>query len=335
MIRIVVICIAMIAYGASLGAADISVRVTDPRGFGYFLGDVVSRKVEVVSPAGTSLRAAALPRPGPVTYWLDLVKIDHQTGAAGGAVTNTITLTYQIFYSALEPKRMELPKLTLYFQDDTGKTGAENGSGQVSGSTSGEGASSDSGKPALSRTVPPFEFIVSPLREIMPEKSDDPDQSPLRPDAEAMPQGTGAIRTGLLASLSLLAFSLAGLAYHYAVWPFSMRKRRPFTQAQRALRALANAGSAGRDGQASQDALRVLHRALDETYGRRVFARDLDDFIEQHHEFHRLEPQLRSFFSTSGRAFFASEERDGDQILSGDDLAALAAELAREERRAA
>lgn len=332
MIRIVVICIAMIAYVTSLGAADISVRVTDPRGFGYFLGDVVSRKVEVVSPAGTSLRAAALPRPGPVTYWLDLVKIDHQTGAAGGAVTNTITLTYQIFYSALEPKRMELPKLTLYFQDDTGKTGAENVSGRASEAGSG---SSDGGKLALSRTVPPFEFIVSPLREIMPEKSDDPDQSPLRPDAEAMPQGTGAIRTGLLASLSLLALSLAGLAYHYAVWPFNMRRKRPFTQAQRALSALTNVGSAGRDGQASQDALRVLHRALDETYGRRVFARDLDDFIEQHHEFHRLEPQLRSFFSTSGRAFFASEERDGDRILSGDDLAALAAELAREERRAA
>lgn len=311
-----------IVLGASVAARaeDISVSVADPRAFGYFLGDVLNREIMVETRGPTQLKVAALPRPGPQQYWLDLVDVRHETKTAANGTLHHLTLRYQIFYSALEPKRVTIPKTTLFF------------------TTPEPEATATPPPPQVTRVVPALEVIVSPLREIIqasPGASADqakPGESPLRADAVAMPVVTGGIRSRLLAAALLLLSVLTGLAYQYAIWPFGKRAARPFTRAERAITRLS-----GRNDTllTYEQQLRILHRAFDEAAGNRVLTNDIPRFLAEHSEYRELEPRVRTFFGASSLAFFGGKTDAAYTILPRDDLADFAREMAREERRSA
>ncbi|MCZ7153695.1 hypothetical protein, partial [Salmonella enterica] len=48
------------------------VELRTPRAFGYFQGDLVQVQAEIRTDPGFTLQRPSLPKPGPVTYWLDL-----------------------------------------------------------------------------------------------------------------------------------------------------------------------------------------------------------------------------------------------------------------------
>ena len=294
-------------------ADDIEVSVHDPRPFGYFLGDVLVRTFKIVTHGDITFRASALPQPGPKQYWLDLVDVKHEAKKSASETAHSVALTYQIFYSALEPKRVVIPKTTLVFE--------------AGDKASSSGADAQS----LTRTIPELEVIVSPLREIIPEKAADPNVSPLRADTTAAMSGTGTIRTGLLGSFALLLASLVALAHHYAFWPFGQRTQRPFTRADRELRGQ----SLGHTTDSYENDLRILHRAFDETFGRRVFTQDVPDFLQAHAEFQALEPRVREFFDASRLVFFSAQAERARATFPAGDVGALARDLARQERKAA
>lgn len=302
-------------------ADDISISVSDPRPYGYFLGDVLVRQIDVMTRGAEKLRVAALPRPGPQLYWLDLVSVETEKLPSAEGQAHRIILNYQMFYSALEPKRVAIPKTTLYFsQSSDPKAEPVDTSRQ------------DSSPPtSVTRVVPELEVIVSPLREIIIEKSSDPDASPLRADAQALPSGTGDLRTALLISSIVLALSIVALAYQYAFWPFRYRARRPFTHALRAMM------SSGQDHVEAVYAhnLRALHRAFDEAYGRRVFSRDVSSFLSARPEFQPLETRVKDFFEASSLAFFADDAKSAHSRMSRDEVDQLARDLAQRERGAA
>lgn len=301
-------------------AEDITITVSDPRPYGYFLGDVLVRQVDVVTRGPSQLRVAALPRPGPQLYWLDLVSVDTEKIPSSEGQAHRILLKYQMFYSALEPKRVAIPKTTLYFsQSDDPKTDLADTQRQEASPSA-----------SMWQIVPELEVIVSPLREIIIEKSSNPDASPLRADALAHPIGTGDLRTALLISSFVLALSIAALAYQYAVWPFRNRKSRPFTHALRAMMS----GSQGHVEAAYAHNLRALHRAFDEAHGRRVFSRDVSAFLNERPEFRPLEIRVRDFFEASSLAFFAADSVSARARLSRDEVDQLARDLAQKERGA-
>lgn len=310
----------MLGASVSARAEDISVSVADPRAFGYFLGDVVKREIMVETRGGTQLKVAALPRPGPQQYWLDLVDVRHETKAAGSGTLHHLTLSYQIFYSALEPKRVTIPKTTLFF------------------SAPESGAATTPPPPQVTRVVPALEVIVSPLREIIqsspgaPADQAKPDESPLRADAVAMPVVTGGVRSRLLAAGLLLLSVLTGLAYQYALWPFGKRAERPFTRAERAIARLSGSSD---DMLTYEQQLRILHRAFDEAAGNRVLTQDIPRFLSAHTEYREFEQRVRTFFGASSLAFFGGNTDAAYSILPRDDLADFARDMAREERRSA
>jgi mxaA protein len=269
---------AALVLSAGTAAAQVrSVEVRSPRPFGVFLGDLVDAQVEIRADPGFRLQHAALPRPGPVTYWLDLRAVTVDESTVEGARRVRLRLTYQSFYAALDARILEVPgfPLTLASAPETGLTTA-------------------------AVQVPGWSLGVSPLREVQPQRREDPAEF-LRPDGrgggiDSRPAFAGAAGLGTLAGLAALA-----LAYDRAWGPFRRRRGRPFAAAARALRRQ-RAGAA--PDEAYRATLLALHRGLDRTAGRRVLADDLGDFLARHGAFRAQGGALARFFEASRLAFF-------------------------------
>jgi mxaA protein len=92
------------------GAASqaVSVRTVEPRGFGYFVGDIFRREVELVVPEAYRLDKASAPAPGRLNYWLDLRAVDLSETNASGARRYRLSLDYQTFYVPLSPTPFRL-----------------------------------------------------------------------------------------------------------------------------------------------------------------------------------------------------------------------------------
>ncbi len=302
-------------------AAVQSVDVYEPRAFGYFIGDTLDRRVEIVTTGDTELFSSALPRPGPLTYWLDLVAIDESQHEEGDRKTYEIRLKYQIFYSALDVTNLEIPALPLKFKGAGNAKNAPNGS-----DNSGSSAS-----------IPAFHFLTSPLRDIalqnlMPGQSAEITDV-LRPDKPAREIAIGGAARLLGIAVFGLVLSAAGLLWHYATWPFSRRAGRPFTVADRRIRDLLL--TSGRSDAAYRESLIVLHRAFDESLGRRMFAEDLSIFLGKCGRFANLAPNVDKFFEGSRLYFFSDDKSAAEVEFPAEDIVRLASNLAHEEREAA
>jgi mxaA protein len=289
--------------GAAAGVRTVS--VTDPRAFGYFVGDVILRQAEITVDPGDELLAASLPHSGPVAYWLDLVDIRTAASERSGAKQYRVNLTYQTFYVPLESKRVTIPPLTVRFKTMAG---------------------------ASSATIPAFGFTMSPLRELFAEKDEGESAFTLRPDSEPSPIKTGSVRTTMLVSAASTALALVLIAHHNAWGPFRRRPHRPFTKAAREIRRAANENGSGAG---YREGLLALHRAFDEFAGHRLLGEDLDRFLDIHPSLAADSGQIHRFFDSSRAVFFAEDMTNGIATLPPSELSALAARLADVERGAA
>ncbi|MBS0252983.1 MAG: nonribosomal peptide synthetase MxaA [Proteobacteria bacterium] len=306
-------------------AAIDAVNIYEPRTFGYFIGDTLERDVEVITSGHTELFTAALPRPGPLTYWLDLVSIDHTEREDNGRQIYDIKLKYQIFYSAIEATELDIPAFPLKFKNPTSVAPNETAPSDPEEAAKKYAAS----VPTLRLTMSPLRNLV--LNDLMPEKTKELSDV-LRPNVQAHLISIASKQMKLtIASLALAGCGVF-LLWHYAIWPFAKRAGRPFTQADRRIRDLMRYGVA--DG-SYQDALLVLHRAFDETAGHRLFAQDTSVFMRKHPRFAVLAPRLEAFFESSRLYFFSDDRRAAEDRFPFESVRKLADDLAREERSSA
>ena len=149
-------------------------------------------------------------------------------------------------------------------------------------------------------TVPEWPFTVSPVTPqfVLAREG----LSEMRPDVPPQEIPTRATELRLLA----YALALAALTLWYAYRKFAWRiSNRPFSRAYRDLRSLE-----ATDGDAYQRALKIVHRAFDETAGTALFARELPIFLSRHRRFHAAAADVRRFFSLSQQEFFAAKPGD-------------------------
>lgn len=308
----------------ALAAID-AVNIYEPRTFGYFIGDMLERDVQVITSGNTELFTAALPRPGPLTYWLDLVSIDHTEREADGRRIYDIKLKYQIFYSAIEATELDIPAFPLKFKNPTSVAPDETAPNDPEEAAKKYSAS----VPALRLTLSPLRNLV--LNDLMPEKTKELSDV-LRPNVQAREIPVASKERMLtLSSLALLGCGLL-LLWHYAIWPFKKRAGRPFTQADRQIRDLLPYGVSDAS---YREALLILHRAFDEAAGHRLFAEDASAFTQQHPRFEGLTPRLKAFFESSRLYFFSDDRRTAEDRFPFESVKRLAGDLAREERAAA
>lgn len=284
-------------------AAVRAVHTVEPRAFGYFLGDTLERLIEIQTDPDDEIVSASLPRTGPSNYWLEIRSIAQTSERHGDGRLHKLKIEYQMFYAPIDPRKQTIPATEIAVR---GPNGTE------------------------TTTIPAFTFLMSPLREIFPEKSGETAETFLRPDMASPLRRSGLLRTGALIAAFLSALLLTLLARDLAWWPFHRRPTRPFSRAVREIgHSLAKGGTDG-----YRAALLAMHRAFDAAAGHRLLAADIDGFLAAHPEHGDTRTAVERFFSASRSAFFGEAQRDAETSLPPTELEELAATLARQERTA-
>ena len=273
---------------SALLSATLMPTTPDPRAFGYFVGDVVTRRIDVQVPAALQLDPESLPRAGRQGQALELRQVEWQRGGVGATERATLTLGYQVFLAPREVRTLEMPPVLLRF------TGGP--------------------RPQTLR-IDAWPVTVAPLvpLEVSPRHG----LGSLRPDAAAPLIDTRASRWRLAVYGVVAAALLAYLAHVYLALPWLARRARPFGLAWLALRGLS--------ARSSSDEVRVamqrLHQALNATAGRVVFENGVDAFVATHPRFEPLRADLLDFFARSRREFFGDARADrgdrGDAVEAG------------------
>lgn len=304
MMRAVVALVLLAAAGAQALAVP-SVSVSEPRAFGYFVGDAISREVLIRIGPGQKLDMGSLPRPGPLNYWLELSSAGLTEGRDEDDRIYRLALVYQTFYAPLDTRRLEIPAFNL----------------KVTGSTEAE------------LSVPAFGFVTSPIRQLFADKGQSSDTATKpQPDAQGPRLATGTERTALLVAALTGFASLMALAWHNAWWPFRRPATRPFTEAARFLH---GNGARLQGAVGYRAALLRMHRAFDQSAGRRVLADDVEQFLAGHPEFSPYAVEVERLFASSRQTFFANDVDRARAEMPLPAIADLSARLGEAERRAA
>lgn len=291
--------LALILGSATLALAqdEAAVLMSEPRGFGYFLGDTVERTAEIKAEPGEEFVPASLPRPAQLSYWLELKDVETGDRSSGGQRYLTLRLKYQSFYVPLDTRRLRIPPSNI----------------ELKGGAAGNRVV----------TVPAFEFLTSPIRETFPEKSGETTATFLKADAAAERLSTARTRTAALVAAIASALALGLLAFHRAWWPFHHRPARPFTEAARTV---------ADHRQSYAGALLALHRAFDRAQGQRLLASDVDSFFARRPEQEGTREAVQRFFAASQTFFFGGDHVAAEAALPRSILERLAFDLSANER---
>ena len=288
---------AILASNESAETVSLSLQVDNPRNFGYVVGDTLERRIKVNATRAVVFEGASLPKTGRQDPWLALLSAEVEPGPGVRARSHTFRLLYQLRNAPVELKRITLPALKLDFSD---------------------------GPEAVQADVQEWSVTAGPITPADARA----DRTPLRPDRLPPPISTTSAWVALVACLGLASVILV---YGIAVSALQ-RRNAPFARAYRAIRR----ASYGRQDQATragvyQESLRVIHRALDDTVGWRVFRVGLDEFLDEAPQFADLSDRMSRFLQLSRDEFFGGGVPPAQQDMQW--LLAFCRECRARERR--
>jgi mxaA protein len=254
----------------------LSAQSQEPRAFGYFVGDVLQRRVQLSVPAGLVLDVNSLPRTRRPGQALELRRVQWQGGPE-------LLLEYQVFMAPTEVRTLEAPPLKLRFTGGSGVGGGEQ-----------------------FLRVEAWPVTVAPL--VPADVSPRTGLGELRPDAAPPLLETAPTQQRLWAYGALLALACAYLVNVYVGLPWLGRRQRPFAQAFRELQAMPPAASA----QQLRAAYERLHTALNASAGEVLFVSGLNRYLAAQPNYAPLRDELAAFFARSSASFFAGQDVGGD-----------------------
>jgi mxaA protein len=267
--RACLLALALLSIATPAGAQPITITPMPPRSFGYTVGDRIERRIDITMAAPWSLAQASLPKPGRINVWFELSQISLQSDPQRPGAPTELRLVYQLLNSPVQPTVLLLPRVALRFEG-----GAE----------------------PVEHEVAAAEVSAAPLLPAAAEKSS---LDALRADRRPEPIPVDALRRRLMiyplaAALLLLSMLVAR--------QFAQRRRAgPFVRACRELRRIAHTPA---DASRAASAMRVVHRALDETAGHTVFLDNVDSLFASAHRT-PLRERTRTFLARSREQFFA------------------------------
>lgn len=266
--------------GAALAdEAVLRVEASEPRAYGYQVGDHVQRRVAVDIPRGWTLDEASLPKPGGRGLALELREVRQRRSATVSGERLELALDYQVFLAPAAPRTVEMAAHRLLFS-----AGNRNVEALIE---------------AWPVTIAPLVQADAPTRRGLGEMQGD------RPPPLV---DTSAARTRLTAYAIAAALLLAALALSHLGPPWNAARNRPFAVAWRRLRGL----PAQPDAAQWQAACVALHEALNRSAGEVLFERGLDDFLRRCPGFAPLRDDLQRFLHTSRAQFFGGAPRESD-----------------------
>lgn len=179
-----------------------------------------------------------------------------------------IDLRYQVFYAPLEVKSLTLPSFTVQLSQ---------------------------GEKNINQNVPAWSFTLSPLRELVVRQTEQGEY--IRPDSPPILLANTLAMYGLTASLTLASLITVYLSFLYGLFPAQLRR----TLFKRALRQLAGLSKAD-----MEQALTIVHNALNSLNGQSLFHNGLGQFYLRNPQYRQINSQLDWFFNYSNRYFFSA-----------------------------
>ena len=256
------------------------VEASEPRAFGYQVGDLVQRNVSLHAPDGWRLDEATLPRPGGRGQPLELRRAVIQTQSEPGGKRHDLVLEYQVFLSPTTVRTIEIAPMRLRFD--------------------GAGRSEELLVEAWPVTVAPLApVVVSPRRGL----------GELQPDRDPPLVDTSMRQLRLIGWGTAMALLLGWLAWMHLGLPWRAARNQPFGRAWRELRRL----PADLPEVQWRSAVRLFHEALNRSAGEVMFEPGLERFLAGRPAFHGVRDDLVRFMHLSRAVFFADAPRaNGD-----------------------
>ncbi len=261
-----------------------------PRAYGYSVGDVVQRRVQLQLPPGWSLDLDALPRSRRPGQALEL-RNAHLDG-------ELLLLDYQVFLAPTEVRTLEMPPLMLRFVGPERVQGGQGALG-VPGVPGAEGAARGL-RDIREVRVDAWPLTVAPLVPV--EVSPREGLGAMRPDMPAAPIDTTPRQHRLLVLAALLLAVGAALAHLHLGLPWWGRRQRPFAQTWRQLRRWPERAHP----EQARAAMKLMHAALNRSAGQVLFAGGVAAFVDRQPRFKPLQPVLCEFFERSQATFFTT-----------------------------
>lgn len=243
-----------------------------PRNFGYLIGDVVKRTIVLEINHPHTLDQKQIPELGKINRWLELRKNTLEINKHKDFNRYQLELEYQIFNSESDHTEIFLPGFDLIV-------------------TTSE------------RTLPMI--FHDRLIRMMSVTEDDSSRSleflDLQPPIS--PQQVSELSGWLKLGFALLGIflSLLLVVYIYAVLPWVGKLHGPFAHATKNLRSLRKAADTKNSSHA---ALKYIHAAFNQTYGKVLLHDDLEIFFQKQPAFRKLQPELTKLFTHSRAVFF-------------------------------
>ena len=284
-------------------AADVNdnvvgdVQVENPRPFGHFLGDRVTRRIRLTAPRPYTLAQDALPKTERISTWIELTDVAVQSAPGLSGTRYHIDLIYQLINSPTQTQLAPLPDVRLKF--------------------------TASGRTTIAADIDEWSIAVAPLAPRPAVAKTEP----LRPARAPKLIDNGATEGRLILYCTGMVAIGAWLTFVQYVIPRLRLRNGPFAAAQRTIESLTQQPP---DEAHLQAALRAMHRAFDQTAGRRLFPEHLGQFLSRHRHFEDLHGSVQHFYEVSSREFFG----DGAPIdlYRLDWLLALCAQCRARER---
>ncbi|MGH8751258.1 MAG: hypothetical protein ACREUV_06100 [Burkholderiales bacterium] len=282
--KCLVVCALLAARAACADPAFTNFAVSNPRPFGYVIGDTLERTLSFEVAKPYALENEKLPKTGRTNTWLELRSLTVNKKNYSRSTYYELSAVYQLTNSPEEIKTLALPPITLHFAGEN-KT--------------------------IQQKAPEFLFSAAPITpaEILTREGLDV----LRPDKAPAPVAYFAHAVALAFFLAAALSAVLIAAYLHFGLPW--QRARPFARAYREVRKLTRKAR----GEAQlRAAFRQVHRAFDETAGKALFAEQLGAFFSAHPRFGALQNATQNFFALSQREFFGNESgaRELDWLLT-------------------
>lgn len=268
----------------SISAAKI-VSITNPtHTYGVQIGDKLSRKVVLQTPATYKITDSAMPKKGTRNNGIELVGVEVATEQQESLTLYTLNLSYQSFINPKQPTVLQLPAEKFVL---TGGAKAE------------------------TLELPAWSFWQSPLVTGDIETA----QKNIQPQALPPLVNNSGHKTRLAVFASLLITSLFALLYINADGNWLPFMGGPFAKAHRQLKRLAKS-SASKSAIEEKKALVYVHQAFNQHFGANMFARDIDQFVSKHSGFKKVQHEIAQFFDASNQSLYAVETRDSQKVIT-------------------
>ncbi len=279
-------CLALAGANAAAQEALLRATTTEPRAFGYQVGDLLERRITVHVPQGLALDDASVPRPSARGKAIELKSVLRHSAAEAGGMRHELQLIYQVFLSPPEVRTLEIAPFVLRF--------------------TGQPRDQDVRVDAWPVTVSPLMPVDASPRTGLGE---------LRPE---LPPPLIDTRPGVWRLVAYgvgIVLLLAYLAHVYVGAPWWARRHRPFANAWRSLRSLpANAPTTE-----WRAAFQRMHEAINQVAGEVLFEHGVDRFVAAQPRYAGLRHELAEFFQRSRSEFFsqgAPAAGDGRWLLA-------------------